>query len=360
MLKPSIPNGYRNLVSKISSELDDLDAFIRRRTAEGYWRIGKYIHDHLLAHKGRADYGESIYPLLAKDVGRDASTLQRIVQFYRAYPIVAPARKLTWGHYRSLITIKDKDTRRKLEKEIIRKNWNTKDLRAYLSHKRELTAAEDDDKPISQLKFTRGRLHTYQIVKANPALVEKIPLVLDLGFRLQQALPSDVPRLKEEDIVELVFKGGRISEVQKVVVAKDELFTYQAHVDKIIDGDTLLTSFDFNLETSISQKLRLRGIDCPEMDTEEGKKAKRFVEARVKGGDLIIVKTYKDRSDKFDRYLADVFYLPLNNIREDKRNAPRDPKGRVGVTTEWDPAFVASEGKYLNQELLDERLAVKY
>lgn len=125
---------------------------------------------------------------------------------------------------------------------------------------------------------------------------------------------------------------------KKIIISKDELFTTKAYVDKIIDGDTLLVSFDFNLDVSISQKLRLRGIDCPEMDTEEGKRAKRFVESRLKPCEFIIVKTYKDRSDKFDRYLADVFY-------------------QTGAS---DPLLVAREGKFLNQELLDERLAVRY
>ena len=61
------------------------------------------------------------------------------------------------------------------------------------------------------------------------------------------------------------------------------------------------------------------------MDTEEGKRAKRFVEARLKGCEFIIVKTYKDRTDKFDRYLADIFYSP-------------------GAS---DPALVAQEGPIL-------------
>ncbi|MEK6712822.1 MAG: thermonuclease family protein, partial [Nitrospirota bacterium] len=97
-------------------------------------------------------------------------------------------------------------------------------------------------------------------------------------------------------------------------------------------------SFDFNCPMSVSQKLRLRGIDCPEIDTEEGQRAKRFVESRLKDCDFIVVKTCKDRTDKFDRYLADVFYLP-------------------GAS---DPALVAKEGTYLNQKLLNERLALPY
>ena len=328
-------NTYPTLIKKVSQELSELEIFIRRRTAEGYWRIGKYIHDHLLAHEKRAEYGAELYEKLAKDVGRDSSTLQRSVKFYRAYPILAAPQQLTWEHYRSLITVTDKKERKKLEQQVVRNEWNTKELREYLNTKRELTAPENDAKPIHQLKFTRGKLHTYQIVKANPAFSKRSPLVLDLGFRLQYVLPENSPRFKEGEIAEHLFNKGELSGVQKRTASKDELFTYQAQVVKIIDGDTLLTSFDFSCDVSISQKLRLRGIDCPELDTEEGKKAKRFVESRLKDCACIIVKTYKDRSDKFGRYLGDVFY--------------------VGGAR--DPSLIAREGKFLNQELLDERLA---
>ncbi len=337
--------GYAALVKRVLSELSELEFFIKRLTGKSYWNVGKFIHEHLLEYKDRAEYGATLYERLAKDVDRDISTLQRSVQFYRLYPIPAAPRELSWEHYKSLITIKDAGERKKLEQKVIQNDWDTKKLREYLSVKREpayrtgrLAALENGDKPIPKLAFTRGRLHTYQIVPANKALSRRGPLALDLGFREQYAIPKDAPKLKEHDTVELVFREGTLSGARKVSVAKEKLFTYVAMVEKVIDGDTLLVSFDFYCPMSVSQKLRLRGIDCPEIDTEEGRRAKRFVEARLKGCDFIIVKTYKDRTDKFDRYLADIFYL----------------------AGEEDEDVVAAKGKYLNQELLDERLAVVY
>ncbi len=327
-------DSYRTLVSKISQELSQLEFFLKQRTAVGHWKIGKYIHEHLLANKERAKYGTTFYERLAKDVDRDVSTLQRSVQFYRAYPIPVLGRELTWGHYRRLMTVKDKSQRKKLEDQILQRNWDTHKVQEYLNTKRELAATGKDDRPVVQLTFTRGRLSTYPIAYANKTFVERSPLVLDLGFRQQYLIPKTAARFKEGDHAEIVFEKGDLSGVRKIDGLKTELFTYLARVEKIIDGDTFLVAFDFHLEVSISQKLRLRGIDCPEIETEEGKRAKRFVEARLKGCDFIIVKTYKDRSDKFDRYLADVFY-------------------KAG---ESDPAVVAKEGTYLNQELLNERL----
>ena len=52
-------------------------------------------------------------------------------------------------------------------------------------------------------------------------------------------------------------------------------------------------------------KLRLRGLDCPEISTAAGRAAKRFVDGLIKAGDEVIVSTTKP--DKYDRYLADVF-----------------------------------------------------
>jgi endonuclease YncB( thermonuclease family) len=54
----------------------------------------------------------------------------------------------------------------------------------------------------------------------------------------------------------------------------------------------------------MDEKLRLRGLDCPEMDTPEGKAAKLFTEALLVDAVEVIITTSK--VDKYDRYLADV------------------------------------------------------
>ena len=350
-------NGYKTLVKKIVEEFEGLELFVRNRVAKGYWNVGKYIDEHLLENKDKPEYASGFYEELAEDVGRDRTTLQCSVRFYRAYPIRVPGHELTWGHYRRLITVKDPGERKKLEEQILRKKWDTHKFQEYLNTKRKLAAPVDDNKPIAQLTFTRGKLHTYQIVPANKALVRRGPLALDLGFREQYAIPKSAPPLKEGDTVELAFRGGTLAGARKVAVPKDELFTYKAAVERVIDGDTLLVSFDFQCPMSVSQKLRLRGIDCPEIDTEEGKRAKRFVEARLKDCEFIIVKTYKDRTDKFDRYLADIFY----ESSDVPSAALGTPFGRRRQSSETDDRRLKTDDLiYLNQELLDERLAAAY
>jgi len=72
----------------------------------------------------------------------------------------------------------------------------------------------------------------------------------------------------------------------------------------------------------------------PEPHTDTGRKAKRFLSGVLGESPTVIVKTYK--SDKYDRYLSDIFHL----------------KG------EKDPEKINREGIFLNQELLDRGLAV--
>jgi endonuclease YncB( thermonuclease family) len=70
-------------------------------------------------------------------------------------------------------------------------------------------------------------------------------------------------------------------------------------------GDTVVIEIELLPRCVVEQKLRLRGIGCPEVDTSEGKTAKRFMLAAIGAAPGITIFTTKP--DKYDRYLADVF-----------------------------------------------------
>ena len=57
----------------------------------------------------------------------------------------------------------------------------------------------------------------------------------------------------------------------------------------------------------------MRGIDCPEINTPEGQAAKKFVESALKAAVSITVCSSKN--DKYDRYDADVFFLPARSLK---------------------------------------------
>ncbi len=335
-------DGYSLLLQRVRKVLIEGQRRIEEARVRTYWETGHVIRDDILKHKERAGYGKRIVLRLARDMNVDRSVLNRCVHFAEVYPrlpIGATWHQFSWSHYRELMTVTDDRRRSRLEKLALQNDWSVQELVTRIKQERPfLTAGEGRPAPLPQLAFTRGRLNTYRVVKANGPLSLGSPLALDFGFRLQHKIPLDAPRLKTADTVELAFKNGQPVGAGKVEVSQDELFTYKAHVEKVVDADTLLVSFDFHCPVSISQKLRLRGINCPEIDTSLGRRAKSFVEKALKDCDFIVVKTYKDRSDKFDRYLADIFY-------------------KAGAS---DSSLVACEGKFLNQELLDERLALAY
>ena len=118
-------------------------------------------------------------------------------------------------------------------------------------------------------------------------------------------------------------------------------WSYVANLVDIIDGDTMWVTLDTGFGDFVDQKLRLRGIDTPELKTADGRRARDFVVNAI-GADTgttppLVISTTK--VDKYDRYLADVFYAPN------------------GVT---EPEVIARNGTYLNRELLDRGLATPY
>ena len=93
-----------------------------------------------------------------------------------------------------------------------------------------------------------------------------------------------------------------------------ELFIYRAEVTKVYDWDTATMNVDLWFKTWIfKEKFRFWGINTPEIrwGTLETKarwnEAKNFVIDRILW-EKVIIKTFKDKTWKFWRYLAEIFY----------------------------------------------------
>jgi endonuclease YncB( thermonuclease family) len=157
--------------------------------------------------------------------------------------------------------------------------------------------------------------------------------VIDLGFTFIIHAEVKGIKLKAGELIESI-KTGENYTFKHSDAKPRELYTYKALVERVIDADTILLNIDLGFSSWARQKVRLRGIDAPELSTKEGQEARKFVEARLREVEFVVVKTFK--SDKYDRYLSDVFCL----------------KG------EADPLKVLEQGTFLNQELLDLNLAV--
>ena len=81
------------------------------------------------------------------------------------------------------------------------------------------------------------------------------------------------------------------------------MFNYTAHVDRVIDGDTVDVSIDLGFDIWHKVRLRLNGLDTPEKNTELGKTVAAFVKSELEGKDIVI-STLKP--DKYGRYLVEI------------------------------------------------------
>jgi len=193
--------------------------------------------------------------------------------------------------------------------------------------------------PPTQLKPRRGHPYTYRLVSSLPGQGHA-DLVVDLGFGHHWSGPLeglDQPRAGQ--IVTSTRQGHDPASTwtfQPTAVTGRRLWTFCALVDRVIDGDTLLVRVDLGFRSWTVERLRLRGIDAARLDSRAGQRARDRVEELLRAVDFVVLATA--RTDRYGRYLADVFY-------------------GIGDT---DPAAVAADGVYLNRQLLEEGLARPY
>ena len=101
----------------------------------------------------------------------------------------------------------------------------------------------------------------------------------------------------------------------------------------MVDGDTVWVKVDHGFKFWQPQKIRFRGVDAPELPSDDGEVAKAWVEERLAGIGSVVITTSK--VGMYGRYIADVFYRNGSGF------------GRV-----------AKRGRYLNAEMVREGMAV--
>jgi micrococcal nuclease len=90
------------------------------------------------------------------------------------------------------------------------------------------------------------------------------------------------------------------------------MYEYKAKILDVYDGDTFTFEVDLGFSIKVTEKLRLYGINTPEM---RGAEKKKGIEVRDYVRDLILdkdveIKVYK--RGKFGRYVADVWIDEIN------------------------------------------------
>ncbi len=90
------------------------------------------------------------------------------------------------------------------------------------------------------------------------------------------------------------------------MTTKKRTWTVPAEVLRVVDGDTLEVMLDLGWGIHHKTKVRLAGINCPEMSTPEGVAARDFVRDLLWGPMKIEVASHS--LDKYGRTLGTVYF----------------------------------------------------
>lgn len=96
------------------------------------------------------------------------------------------------------------------------------------------------------------------------------------------------------------------------------MYTYRAEVLDWVDGDTLVVEIDLGFYVKRTERLRLMRIDTPEMRDDTPFQIRKAKHARMVAkrfcpvGSTVMVETFKNRRDKYARYLAEVSFEGQN------------------------------------------------
>lgn len=97
------------------------------------------------------------------------------------------------------------------------------------------------------------------------------------------------------------------------------LYTYRGRLIRVVDGDTIEVDIDLGFNVLLGQrKIRLDGLDTPEIKTEKGKYAKQVTTDWLKENTItkkqltesityVTFETLSDKPDKYGRILARVY-----------------------------------------------------
>lgn len=326
----NLASNYTELKRRVQEVLLTGQQNIEQEKVRTYWETGKLIQSHILANKSRADYGKQVINRLAEELEVSDSVLRRTIQFYEAFPISATSRKLTWAHYCELFPIREESERKQLADRASKNEWSVLQLRSKVREEfRSLKEPESQapygiqkEPPVTPLKAKLGALYTYRLIQPDQIQNEKPYVLIDLGFAAYRRLYKT--DLKPGTIIETAWDTAKEDyKIQKSQKDDTSLFTFKAVIERVVDGDTLRVKVDLGFDLWTRQYLRLRGIDCPEMDTPEGRRAKAFIENEVKDAPYVMITS--TRSDKYDRYLADLWVGKtfINQKLLDKKHAVR-------------------------------------
>ena len=300
---------------------------------EAYWKIGRRIVEVEQRGAKRAQLGDRLLERLSADLstqygaGFSVDNLERMRNFYLTHRKSAAPRKLAWTQYVELLSVDDAKARGQLERRAAAEGLTSRELRKLVRQQTgRVTTLEANVTPVAPRKATRLRRPAnlkFRTCRRAPAPNVSIPhghILVDCGFGVYRSILKTT-------------RGFHLT--------TELAYTYPAIVERVVDGDTVWGFIDVGFGTIVRKKLRLHGVDAPEVSTPRGEEARDYLARLLPPGAAMVIRSYA--SDAFGRFLADIF-------------CPEQPITAPSVKTFNQ---IVSSGIFLNQDLLAKHLATR-
>jgi predicted nuclease of restriction endonuclease-like (RecB) superfamily len=267
-------NSIRDVIEQARIQITQT---VNSAMVQTYWHIGHLIVEEEQQGKERAAYGKQQLEALATDLtkefgkGFNSRNLRNMRAFYLCFPIWNAVRsKLSWTHYRSLISVENQDARQWYMQEAIEQNWSARALQRQISvlyYERLLSSQE------AERVSDEAEQNTTPLQNTNKDFLRD-PYVLDfLNLNNQQFLEKDLETGLIDNLQQFLLelgKGFAFVERQQRISTDDQDF----YID--------LVFYNFKLKCFLLIDLKLGKLshqDVGQMDSyvriyDQHKKAK--------------------------------------------------------------------------------------
>ena len=126
---------YKEISSILRTARTNAYKAVNFSMVSSYWSIGQLIVENGQNGNERDEYGKAVLEGLSKKLtaefgkGFDESNLRYMRLFYQTFKNCDTLRhKLSWGHYRMLLRVKDENARNWYMNEAANQTWSTRQL----------------------------------------------------------------------------------------------------------------------------------------------------------------------------------------------------------------------------------------
>jgi endonuclease YncB( thermonuclease family) len=93
-------------------------------------------------------------------------------------------------------------------------------------------------------------------------------------------------------------------------------FWYQARVISVTDGDTIVLNIDLGRRHYSIDSIRLIGVNARELSQPGGHEAADYLRTLCPEGLTVRFQTFKNKSDKYGRWLGRVYLPPMVDLNQ--------------------------------------------